>query len=178
VLAEVSRRLTGTSPAPGFLDELRRRFDGDPFTRHVVLEVIAEVAFAGRIPQTRPAGVSWDRGLTWWAALLAGTTPAAFDASLPGTGVQRPLFGAEPARSDDAGRAPQRPDAAGDARVRWLPRPDAGAEPAAGPAAGAVAGQRRALAAELRALLRAGNGRTVPADAVERLLAELTDDPP
>jgi len=41
-----------------------------------------------------------------------------------------------------------------------------------------VAGQRRALAAELRALLRAGNGRTVPADAVERLLAELTDDPP
>jgi len=90
VLGEVARRLTGAGPGPGFADELRRRWDDDPFVRGVLLDVVADVAFSGRVPRHRPPGASWDRGLTWWAAVLAGTTPQAFAA--PQATTQRPLF--------------------------------------------------------------------------------------
>jgi hypothetical protein len=146
VLAEAARRLTGAAPGPGFADDLRRRWDDDPFVQGVVLDVIAEVAFRGRVPASRPAGASWDRGLTWWAALLAGSTPQAYGTAPPPPG-QRALFG--------DGRDP----AAG-----------AGAPPAA-----VLVGshERRALAQALRDLLRAGDGESVPAAAVRRLLADL-----
>lgn len=150
VLAEAARRLTGAAPGPGFADDLRRRWDGDPFVQGVVLDVIADVAFRGRVPATRPAGASWDRGLTWWASLLAGTTPQAYD-SPPAPPGQRPLFG--------DGR-----DAAAD-------RPTPGSAPAPAPLAGSH--ERRALARALRDLLRTADGEHVPAAAVRRLLADL-----
>ncbi|HEY8339943.1 MAG TPA: hypothetical protein VIK95_08755, partial [Egibacteraceae bacterium] len=65
VLAEIAERLTGGPPGPGFVDALRRQVDADPFVRDVVVGVIAEVAFGGRVPERRPPGASWDRGLTW-----------------------------------------------------------------------------------------------------------------
>lgn len=94
VLLEVSRRLDGGPPGPGFVETLQERFAEDAFTRDVLISVIADVAFNGRVPRSRPAGASWDRGLTWWAATLAGTTPAAFEGDGPEV-VQSRLFGIE-----------------------------------------------------------------------------------
>lgn len=163
VLAEVARRLTGGPPVAGFIDELRGRFEDEEFTRHVVLDAIADVAFAGRIPPTRPAGVSWDRGLTWWAAVLAGTTPAAFDAPATVPTAQRRLFDAE-AGLDDAPSGAPAAQARPGARVRWLGAGDA------------AAAERQALAAALRELLHNAEGDAVPAPAVRRLLAAIEDD--
>jgi len=147
VLAEAARRLTGAAPGPGFAEDLRRRWDTDPFVQGVVLDVIAEVAFRGRVPAARPPGSSWDRGLTWWAALLVGSTPQAYDTARPAAG-QRALFG--------------------DGR-------DAPAEGTAHAADAVLVGshERRVLAQALRDLLRAADGDTVPAAAVRRLLADL-----
>jgi hypothetical protein len=149
VLAEAARRLTGAPPAPGFAEDLQRRWDTDPFLQGVVLDVIADVAFRGRVPAVRPPGVSWDRGLTWWAAMLAGVTPQAYDAAARGVQGQRALF-----------PDPPTPGAA----------PPAGAPPGP-PLTGSH--ERRALAQALRDLLRASDGQQVPADAVRRLLADL-----
>jgi hypothetical protein len=44
-----------------------------------VLGVVADVAFRGRVPTSRPAGASWDRGLVWWAATLAGRSVADYE---------------------------------------------------------------------------------------------------
>lgn len=74
-LAEV---LTGQPPRHGFIDAVRRSYAEDPLIRDAVLSVIATVAFRGRVPPARPPGVSWDRGLVWWAAALAGCTPEEF----------------------------------------------------------------------------------------------------
>ncbi len=70
--------LTGQPPRPGFVEAVRRSFAEDPLVRDAVHSVIAEVAFRGRVPAARPAGVSWDRGLVWWASALAGRPPDDF----------------------------------------------------------------------------------------------------
>jgi hypothetical protein len=148
VLLEAARRLTGAGPGPGFADDLRQRWERDPFVRGVLLDVIAEVAFSGRVPRSRPPGASWDRGLTWWAATLAGLSPQDYDARRGGALDQRALF-----------------DGAGSGAAAVAP-----ADP--GPPLTA-SHERRALAAALRELLRAGDGEHIPADAVRRLLADL-----
>lgn len=153
VLDEMARQLTGKPPAPTFLDELRAQFAADPFVRDVVIGVIADVAFHGRLPTRRPPGTAWDRGLTWWAAVIAGTSPAEFEArSGPPPVTQRPLFEAGP---DDGPRGSPRT-----APVAALPRPRA-------------TPGRTALVAALRQLLAAAEGDQVPASAVRQLLAEL-----
>jgi hypothetical protein len=154
VLQEAAERLTGRPPAPGFVDELRARFDDDPFTRDVLISTIADVAFGGRVPERRPAGASWDRGLIWWASALAGTTPAAFEGRGQGPAGQRPLFGNDPG---------QAPGATMDEHAR--------AQAVARLAVRAP--ERAALAARLRDLLAQSDGDQVPASAVRDLLAEL-----
>lgn len=152
VLAEVARRLTGQPPSPGFVEDLRARVETDPFTRDVLVDVIAEVAFGGRVPSRRPPGVSWDRGLAWWAAALAGVAPAAFDRPAVEPPLQTPLF--------DPG-AP----AATPAPVSRRPRPSSSA-----------ARERQALVLALRELLRTNEGGVIPASAVRQLLTKLEGD--
>lgn len=149
VLTEVASRLTGGGPTPGFIDQLQERFAEDPFTRDVVVGVVADVAFNGRIPRHRPRGASWDRGLTWWAAAIAGVTPAQFEAA-PEPVVQSRLFGVEEQRE-------QRP-----ARRSPPARPSASAE-------------RAGLIGALRDLLRTAEDERIPAGAVRDLLAALQD---
>lgn len=86
-LAEV---LTGRPPRQGFVDALRRSFAEDPLVRDAVLSVIGDVAFRGRVPPRRPPGVSWDRGLVWWAAALVGRTPREYAA--PPAPVDQPTL--------------------------------------------------------------------------------------
>lgn len=150
VLAEAAKRLTGGSPPPGFVDNLREGFAVDAFTRDVVVGVIADVAFNGRIPRHRPANVSWDRGLTWWAAAIAGVTPEAFEAT-PSNVVQSRLFGVE----EQPSRRPPPPRSSSSA-----PRRTANTE-------------RAALATALRDLLRTADGDSVPTAAVAQLLRQL-----
>ena len=152
VLTEVAGRLTGGSAPAGFIDDLRERFEEDPFTRDVVVGAVADIAFNGRIPRHRPRGVSWDRGLTWWAAAIAGVTPAQFEAA-PQPVVQSRLFGVEEQHD-------QRP-ARRTARAR-------------APAASSVAtGERAALVGALRDLLRTAEDDRIPAGAIRDLLAQL-----
>lgn len=92
VLAESAERLTGASPHVSFVDDLREQYPRDPLVRTVLLDVIADVAFNGRVPPRRPPGASWDRGLIWWAAALAGTTPADYDRPPGSAPTQRTLF--------------------------------------------------------------------------------------
>jgi hypothetical protein len=100
VVQEIAARLTGAGPAPGFMDELRPQFAQDQFVRDVVIGVVVDVAFNGRVPLRRPAGTSWDRGLTWWAAACAGITPAEFDRRSKGEPPPQPrLFGGEAERA-------------------------------------------------------------------------------
>lgn len=155
VVNEAAQRLTGQPPQQGFVDELRAAFDDDPFTRDVLIATVADVAFGGRVPDRRPPGASWDRGLIWWAAALAGTTPAEFDARSRDSAEQRPLFAA-----------------ADDSDVRH--RGQMGAARSATVARLAVrAPERAALAARLRDLLAQADGDQVPTAAVRDLLAEL-----
>jgi hypothetical protein len=163
VLVEAARRLTGQPPTPTFVDDLREACARDPFTQAVLADVVAEVAFSGRVPTARPPGVSWDRGLTWWAAALAGTTPAAFDAAVPGV-AQRSLFDPEPPRYPRYRAAPA-------PRTRSAPATAAG--PVAAGGTPPLSRERLALADALRALLREGDGEHVPASAVRRLVASL-----
>lgn len=149
VLAEAARQLTGGPPPPGFVDTLRERFPADPFTRDVVVSVIADVAFSGRIPRFRPAGASWDRGLSWWAAAIAGISPEEFDKG-PTDAVQSRLFGVE--EQQPARPAPLKP---GSRRT--------------------AASERAVIAGALRDLLRTTEGDAIPAAAIRQLLASLED---
>ena len=148
VVHEAAQRLAGTAPGAGFVEGLREAFEADAFTRGVVIDVVADVAFSGRVPNRRPAGASWDRGLTWWAAALAGTTVEEFEARSAGpSAAQRPLF--EVGEDEHAGRARSRP------RRR---------QPSA---------ERIALARTLRELLASSDGDQVPASAIRQLIAQL-----
>jgi hypothetical protein len=71
--------LTGRPPGSGFVQAVRRSFATDELVRDAVLGVVADVAFRGRVPTSRPAGASWDRGLVWWAATLAGRSVADYE---------------------------------------------------------------------------------------------------
>lgn len=96
VVERLADVLTGQPPRPGFVQAVRRSFTEDPLVRDAVCSVIADVAFRGRVPTARPAGVSWDRGLVFWAARLAGRPPE--DYSRPAAPVEQPaLFAPEPA---------------------------------------------------------------------------------
>ena len=152
VLVEAADRLTGAPPVPGFVDDLRERFEDDQFTHDVIIDVVAEIAFGGRIPSRRPPGASWDRGLVWWAAALSGTNPTDFEGRAD-SGSQAALFDVPP--------LPQRP-----AR-----------EPKPGVAARRAGSQERAaLANALRDLIASADGDTVPVLAVRQLLAQLAPD--
>lgn len=88
--------LTGRSPGPGFVQAVRRSFATDELVRDAVLGVVADVAFRGRVPASRPPGASWDRGLVWWAATLAGRSVADYEEQ--GQAVDQPrLFGEQAA---------------------------------------------------------------------------------
>jgi hypothetical protein len=147
VLAEASRRLTGGPPEPGFVESLRERFADDAFTRDVLVAVIADVAFKGRIPRRRPPGASWDRGLTWWAAAIAGMTPREFDAAGAAAVEQSRLF-----RVEEEEQAPPGP----------RPARRGGRSP-----------ERAMLISGLRDLLHRADGEAVPAAAVRQLLEQL-----
>lgn len=149
VLVEAAQRLTGAPPAPGFVDELRDLFETDPFTRDILIGVIADVAFGGRVPRYRPAGASWDRGLTWWAAAIAGTSAGEFEARTAQQVHQRRLFETD----DDAG-APT----AATARRRRAPT-----------------AERTMLVQALQQLLRSADGDVIPVSAVRQLLATLDE---
>lgn len=96
VVERLADVLTGQLPRPGFVQAVRRSFAQDPLVREAVCSVIADVAFRGRVPTTRPPGASWDRGLVFWAATLAGRAPG--DYARPGAPVEQPaLFGGAPA---------------------------------------------------------------------------------
>ncbi len=153
VLAEAADRLTGGPPTAGFVRDLSERFPTDAFTRDVLVGVIADVAFGGRPPQRRPAGASWDRGLTWWAAAIAGATAEEFESRSAPPVAQRALFGAD--------EAPPAPPAPSPFPLPRVPSAD-----------------RVMLVAGLRDLLDASDGDCVPVTAVRQLLATLEQGPP
>jgi hypothetical protein len=160
VLAEAALRLTGAGPSPDFIEQLRADFPRDAFTREVLLGAIADVAFSGRIPQRRLPGSSWDRGLTWWAAVLAGCSVAEFEARThPLTGSTPELFasnrGEHRAEQTDGGPSLGTPG---------------GTSPAEPPRALATP-ERAAAVRALRQLLAHAEGDTVPAHALRELLA-------
>lgn len=170
VLQALSQRLTGQAPSPGFVDELRDAFAEDPFVYAVVVDTIADVAFGGRVPRHRPPGVAWDRGLSWWAATLAGTTRREFERPGPAFGEQVELF---PTDEHGARQAPQ-----GRSGPHAAPGEHAN-DPAATGAAGSprpsavITLERRRLANALRALLDSSGGKDIPAEAVRRLIHDL-----
>jgi hypothetical protein len=160
VVTEAADRLTGSPPAPGFVDGLRERFENDPFTRDVVVAAVADVAFGGRLPRRRPPGASWDRGLTWWAAAINGTTPEQFEARSTVAAAQRRLFGDEAAAGAGSDAAPGAADGSA----------PSGATAPASP-------ERALVVAGLRELLARGDGDTIPVAAVRSLLAALETAP-
>lgn len=100
VVAALATVLTGQPPRPGFVQAVRRSFPEDPLVRDAVFDVVADVAFRGRVPPSRPPGASWDRGLVWWAATLSGRSVADYEDD--GRGVEQPQLFAEPAPVGDA----------------------------------------------------------------------------
>lgn len=153
VLEEVALRLSGGPPTPSFLEELRTQLPSDPFVQGVVMAAVADVAFHGRLPARRPAGTAWDRGLTWWAATICGTTAEEFESrSGSAPARQQPLFGPDP--SDRPTRS------VGGQAVATVPRLTADTG-------------RQALAVVLRQLLDAAEGGHIPIGAVHQLLAEV-----
>ena len=92
--------LTGKPPRPGFVEAVRRSFAEDPLVRDAVFSVVADVAFRGRVPSSRPPGASWDRGLVWWAATLVGRSVAEYEDD--GRVVDQPQLFSDPACSPQA----------------------------------------------------------------------------
>lgn len=151
VVEEAAQRLTGAPPGQSFVDELREAFEEDTFTRDLVIRVVADVAFKGRAPRRRPPGASWDRGLTWWAAALAGTTPEAFEARSAGPdAMQRQLF--------DVAEVPDGAARAGRRGSRRGPTPE-----------------QLALARTLRGLVEQAEGGQVSESALRQLIAQLEE---
>lgn len=153
VVGEIAARLTGGVPSPGFMEGLRPQFNTDQFVRDVVIGVVVDIAFGGRVPTRRPPGASWERGLTWWAAACAGTTPAEFE--------QR-----------------SKPEAVPHPKLFPEPEPAPAVELSARPAADAVAARSRPLdrarmAQALRALLTLEQDGLIPAAEVRALLKEI-----
>ena len=153
VLAEVASQLYGSTEGH-VLDRLKADYAEDPFVQDLVARVVCDVAFNGRVPERRPAGARWDRGLTWWAAHLAGVSTKEFDARSEGSSPpQARLFGPQPPPDGPATEPPP-------VRKR---RP-------------LVSVERRAMIQALRDILASGDGNTVPADAVRALLQSLEAD--
>jgi hypothetical protein len=162
VLSEIAVRLTGAGPTSGFVQDLRRLFRDDAFSRDVVLGAIVDIAFRGRVPGTRPPGASWDRGLVWWAAAATGRRPADFDRSPAAAARERRLF--DPDDPDDHEAASVGPPGAG-LHASRVPRRT-------------PSGDRAELVWRLRALLRTAEGGAVPVAALQELLADLEGGAP
>jgi hypothetical protein len=79
VVEALATMLTGQPPRAGFVQAVRRSFADDQLVRDAVFGVVADVAFRGRVPPSRPPGTSWDRGLVWWAATLTGRSVAEYE---------------------------------------------------------------------------------------------------
>lgn len=95
IVERLASVLTGQRPRQGFVQAVRRSFAQDPLVRDAVFDVVAEVAFRGRVPAVRPPGASWDRGLVWWAATLVGRSVTEYEDD--GRAVDQPrLFGDQP----------------------------------------------------------------------------------
>lgn len=152
IVQEVAIRLTGEPPASGFTDVLRPQFALDPFVRDVVIGVVVEVAFNGRVPRRRPARAAWDRGLTWWAATCAGVTPAEFERRSQAQPPPQPRLFA-PGPDEDVVPSVGRRSDARPARSRPL--------------------DRAQVVAVLKALLAHEEGGQVPAAAVRALIEQL-----
>ncbi len=153
MLSEIAQQLYGSDADVGVMDRLKADHAADPFVEDLVARVVCDVAFNGRVPTRRPPGTRWDRGLTWWAAHLAGVGVAEFDRRSSGPSTsQEVLFGPEPEPPSE------RPEVQ---PTRRKPL---------------VSVERRAMVQALRDLLSAGDGRTVPADAVRALLDSLGAD--
>lgn len=154
VLGEIAQQLYGIDADQSVMEKLKTDYYGDPFVQDLVARIVCDVAFNGRVPERRPAGTRWDRGLTWWAAHLAGVSPQEFEARAQATPPPQPaLFGPSP----QAPAPPARPS--GPTRRKPL-----------------VSVERRAIVQALRDILAAGDADTVPADAVRALIAELQRD--
>ena len=95
VLQALADRFAGGAPDPHLLERLRDEVADDPFVATIMLDVVSDVAFHGRPPARRPAGVSWDRGLTWWAATLVGLQVGEYCGS---SVTDQPSLFAEPPR--------------------------------------------------------------------------------
>ncbi|CAN5763809.1 hypothetical protein BH24ACT15_BH24ACT15_08670 [soil metagenome] len=154
VLSEIGQQLYGSEGDQSVLENLKRDYADDPFVQDLVARVVCDVAFNGRVLDRRPAGTRWDRGLTWWAAHLAGVTPQDFeDRSRGTTPPQQVLFGPAPANAPPPSPQSQ--------STRRKPL---------------VSIERRAMVQALRDLLAAGDGNSVPAAAVRALIQQLQGD--
>lgn len=156
-MAEIAAQLYGERRGDsGLLETLKEDYAREEFVQDLVARVVCDVAFNGRVPERRPSGARWDRGLTWWAAHLAGVGVKEFEErSTPSAPPQQRLFGPQPDPLEPAGASPEPPPRR---------RPPL------------VSVERRAMIQALRDLLAAGDGDTVPAEAVRALLRELQDE--
>ncbi|CAN5218274.1 hypothetical protein BH23ACT9_BH23ACT9_11110 [soil metagenome] len=152
VLTEIAGQLYGTPADQVILEKLQADYAEDPFVQDLVARIVCDVAFNGRVPDRRPATARWDRGLTWWAAHLAGVGLQEFEARSGGADPpQEVLFGPAP--------APPPPPAPAPTRRRPL-----------------VSVERRAMIQALRDVLASGDGDQVPAEAVRALIRQLEGD--
>lgn len=170
VLQALAERLTGRPVTQALVDDVRAAFDEDPFVRAVVMDTIADVAFSGRVPRHRPAGVTWDRGLSWWAATLAGVSRRDFETS-GGTATQQPPLFADGAGARTATGGAESGSGAGSGATPTRP-PHTGTAFAARTSAVAVL-ERRRLADALRQLADRSTGGHIPVEAVRQLIDDL-----
>lgn len=162
VVQALAQRLTGSAPTPAFLDELRGAYNDDRFVHAVVVDTVAEVAFGGRIPSRRPPGTTWDRGLSWWAAMLGGQTRREFEDAGEPVGQQSSLFTTPGTRGADPADAAAGTQPHGHLLTRAKTRPSAVATL-----------ERRRIAYALRGLIAAAGASDISTDAVRQLIHDL-----